>query len=36
MAEPKFAANENEISRDRLAALLNEDLPATTKPSSLT
>ena len=26
MAEPKSAANENEISRDRLAELLNEDL----------
>jgi bacterioferritin (cytochrome b1) len=26
MAEPKPAANENEISRDRLAELLNEDL----------
>src|SRR2546430_5405193 len=26
MAESKSAANENEISRDRLAALLNEDL----------
>ena len=26
MAEPKTAANENEISRDRLAELLNEDL----------
>src|ERR1035437_1385939 len=26
MAEPKFATNENEISRDRLAELLNEDL----------
>jgi bacterioferritin (cytochrome b1) len=26
MAEPKFAANEDEISRDRLAELLNEDL----------
>src|SRR5437667_10920596 len=26
MPEPKSAANENEISRDRLAELLNEDL----------
>jgi bacterioferritin len=26
MADPKSAANENEISRDRLAELLNEDL----------
>jgi bacterioferritin len=26
MAEPKSAANENEITRDRLAELLNEDL----------
>jgi bacterioferritin len=26
MAEPKSAANENEVSRDRLAELLNEDL----------
>jgi bacterioferritin len=26
MAEPKSAANENEISRERLAELLNEDL----------
>src|SRR5580692_5948212 len=26
MAEPKSAVNENEISRDRLAELLNEDL----------
>src|SRR5499426_1253790 len=26
MAAPKSAANENEISRDRLAELLNEDL----------
>jgi hypothetical protein len=26
MAEPKSATNENEISRDRLAELLNEDL----------
>jgi bacterioferritin len=26
MAEPKSAANEKEISRDRLAELLNEDL----------
>src|SRR6266446_2453202 len=26
MAEPKTAANENDISRDRLAELLNEDL----------
>ena len=26
MAEPKSAINENEISRDRLAELLNEDL----------
>src|SRR6202158_1333791 len=26
MGEPKSAANENEISRDRLAELLNEDL----------
>jgi bacterioferritin len=26
MAEPKSAANENDISRDRLAELLNEDL----------
>jgi len=26
MAGPKSAANENEISRDRLAELLNEDL----------
>jgi bacterioferritin len=26
MAEPKAAANENKISRDRLAELLNEDL----------
>jgi bacterioferritin len=26
MAEPKFAANEEAISRDRLAELLNEDL----------
>ena len=26
MAKPKSATNENEISRDRLAELLNEDL----------
>ena len=26
MAEPKSTANDNEISRDRLADLLNEDL----------
>jgi hypothetical protein len=26
MAEPKSVTNENEISRDRLAELLNEDL----------
>ena len=26
MAEPESTANENEISRDRLAELLNEDL----------
>src|SRR5712675_3666518 len=26
MAEPNSAANENEVSRDRLAELLNEDL----------
>jgi len=26
MAKPKSTANENEISRDRLAELLNEDL----------
>jgi hypothetical protein len=28
MAKPKSAATESEISRDRLAQLLNEDLPA--------
>ena len=28
MAKPKSAAIESEISRDRLAQLLNEDLPA--------
>jgi hypothetical protein len=27
MVEPKSAANEYKISRDRLAELLNEDLP---------
>jgi len=36
MAELKSAPNENEISRDRLAELLNEDLPANIKPSSPT
>jgi hypothetical protein len=29
MAEPKSATNENEISRDRLAELLNEAGPKT-------
>ena len=33
MAESKSDTNENEISRDHLAELLNEDLSANIKPS---